>query len=317
MFVTSISDNTKEETDVTIGVCIKNCEKTIRYAIESIINQDYPHELMEIIVVDGDSKDKTLSIISDMISKARKHINVYFDGGRGLGTARQIVVDNAHSPYIVWVDGDVILVKDLLKEHIRFMNENPKVGVAVGKYMNIKGNLITNLQSMRKQAAYNRYAFRRNLPQPDANGAIYRVEAIRQVGGFDKNIRGSGEDKDLIMRIIKKGWIFMLNEKAKFYHIYRDTWRNLWDEEFWFGYGNHYLKHKHKNLISLWSRFPPISFLDGLRVAFDSFKLTYKIESFLLPILSIYQSLGWWCGFIRGHLDRYGHEIVDTIQHRD
>jgi glycosyltransferase involved in cell wall biosynthesis len=54
---------------VTIGVCVRNADETIKEAIDSVIRQDFPHEHMEIIVVDGNSHDKTLSIIEDCLSK--------------------------------------------------------------------------------------------------------------------------------------------------------------------------------------------------------------------------------------------------------
>ena len=48
---------------VTLGFCVKNCATIVQAAIESIICQDFSHEYMEIIVVDGFSTDETLSII--------------------------------------------------------------------------------------------------------------------------------------------------------------------------------------------------------------------------------------------------------------
>jgi cellulose synthase/poly-beta-1,6-N-acetylglucosamine synthase-like glycosyltransferase len=38
--------------EVTIGVCVRNCEDYIEDAIRSILDQDFPHELMEVIFVD-------------------------------------------------------------------------------------------------------------------------------------------------------------------------------------------------------------------------------------------------------------------------
>jgi len=305
--VTGPCGNAKRKIQVTIGVCVKNSEKTIRHAIEGIINQEYPSELMEVIVVDGGSKDRTLPILTSILSKAGKHVQIYFDQGRGLGTARQIVVDNCHAPYIIWVDGDVVLLKDSVKRHVEFMEENPRVGVALGEYVNVGETLVASLQSLRKHAKYRRSALR-NLPPPDptTNGAIYRVEAVRQVGGFDQKIAGAGEDLDLTTRILQNGWLFCLNERMKFYHFFKDTWSSLWLEQVWFGYGERYLRHKHKGLVRLWSKPPPISFLDGLRTASDAYKLTCEKKSFLLPLLFVFQNMGVWYGFARGYLHQYG-----------
>jgi glycosyltransferase involved in cell wall biosynthesis len=73
---------------VTIGVCVKNKEKTIKEAVDSIISQKYPAELMQLIVVDGCSKDKTMSIVAATTAKTKVRVETYSDQGRGLGVAR-------------------------------------------------------------------------------------------------------------------------------------------------------------------------------------------------------------------------------------
>ena len=52
---------------VTIGLCVKNNEKTVREAVDSIVDQDFCHDLLEVIVVDGCSLDLTLAIIRDAL----------------------------------------------------------------------------------------------------------------------------------------------------------------------------------------------------------------------------------------------------------
>lgn len=48
---------------VSIIIITYNAERTIRYVLESISIQDYPRNHFEILVIDGNSTDKTLSII--------------------------------------------------------------------------------------------------------------------------------------------------------------------------------------------------------------------------------------------------------------
>jgi len=283
---------------VTIGLCVKNSEKTVKEAIDSVINQDFPHEEMEIIVVDGGSEDRTLDIITDRVSKINIQTKIYDDGGNGLGVARQIVVDKACGKYIVWVDGDVILSKDFSLKQVEFMEQNPHVGIAGARYRYIskEGKLVNDLQSLLCRAE-----------STDAwmGSNISRIEALRQVGGFDKRIKGACEDIDIIARIKAADWLVSINQEAKFYHNCRDTWRDLWNEQKWFGYGGHYISHKHK--FVLWRRVPPASFMSGLMLALKVYKLTYQKKSFLLPSQSVFQSIAWCLGFIKSHMDGYGH----------
>ncbi len=75
--------------EITIGMCVKDSEKTIKEAFDSVVNQKYPKGLMQIIVIDGCSKDKTLSIVSSSASKAKMKVEIYSDQRKGLGAARQ------------------------------------------------------------------------------------------------------------------------------------------------------------------------------------------------------------------------------------
>jgi glycosyltransferase involved in cell wall biosynthesis len=69
-----------------LAVCVRNCSSTVGKAIESILTQDYPHELMEVIFVDDGSEDETLSIIKDYASKMDMKVKIFrHHEWRGLG----------------------------------------------------------------------------------------------------------------------------------------------------------------------------------------------------------------------------------------
>ncbi|MCS7109776.1 MAG: glycosyltransferase [Candidatus Micrarchaeota archaeon] len=57
---------------ITIGICTKNSEKTIGDTIHSILTQDFfkyhSMENVEIIVVDANSRDKTIEVIKNSLS---------------------------------------------------------------------------------------------------------------------------------------------------------------------------------------------------------------------------------------------------------
>jgi len=69
---------------VTIGVCVKDSENTIRESVNSIINQKYPAKLIQVVIVDGCSKDKTMSIVYGTTEKTRVKVEAYSDKGEGL-----------------------------------------------------------------------------------------------------------------------------------------------------------------------------------------------------------------------------------------
>jgi glycosyltransferase involved in cell wall biosynthesis len=284
---------------IAFGVCVKNNERTIKTAIDSILKQKYPRELMQLIIVDGCSTDRTLPIIEKMTSEIDISAEIFSDQGKGLGAARQMVVDNAKGDYIIFVDGDVELQEDFVQEQVDFMEKNPKVATAVGRYMFKEGNLLSTVWSL----------FCHVAPQLGTDGTIFRLEALRQVDGFDENIRGAAEDTDVIRRISKKGWASSANDEAQFYHNCRESLREFWKEQAWRGSGNHYLNHKHGSSDALWRNVPAGSFKYGLELAVKSYGLTNRKTSFLIPPVMVFGNLAWWFGFIKAHLNGYGHGI--------
>jgi glycosyltransferase involved in cell wall biosynthesis len=283
---------------VTIGVCVKNSERTIRQSIKSIISQNYPMELIQLIVVDGLSKDKTLSIINSETSKTCMIVETYFDKGEGLGTARQIVVNNAKGKYIIFVDGDVRLTNDFVRNHVNFMEKNPDFCVAFGTPLLQEGTLIATVWDLSRYVVG---GFAGN------DATIYRSEVLRQIGGFDSHIKGAGEDMDLMRRIRAKGWLISSNEKARYFHNHRANLRSFWDEQSWMGYGDHYVHHKHNSINTVWRNMPAGALVYGLKLASRAYQRTHRKISFLIPSQLIWGNISWWFGFIKAHVDGYGH----------
>jgi len=307
---------------VTVGLCVKNAEKTIKDCIESIVNQNYPKRLMTVIVVDGKSKDKTVEMAKKQLLSSGILSKFYSDDGAGLGHARQIVLNNTNNKYVVWVDSDVIISKDFVINQVAFMEENLKVGVAAGKsvfQLDASFTLPASLQNLSKYVGsveFKQTKKYRGLPPNDAS--IYRVEAAKQVGGFDEKIKGASEDEDIMLRMRGKQWLISVNKEASFHAFPRDTWQSLWIENFWFGYGSHFLHHKHRNLRRrkkfihrVLKLIPMIYLISGIRDSLRAYKLTLKKSSFLFPIYYFFQSTAWWFGFIRAHMENYGHAALE------
>jgi len=294
---------------VTIGLCVKNCEKTIGPTLNSLINQDYPRNLTEIIIVDDGCNDNTTSMAMKKLSKADMNFKILQTGGSGLGTARQIVVDHAKGKYIVWIDGDIIIPSDHISKQVEFMESHSRVGRARANWGWFKtGNVAADLQFL----AYVDEA-RRGIQSKMAGtgGSICRVNAIKDAGGFDTCIKGAGEDVDLAIRMLARGWAFAVS-KTIFYHKPKTSWKDLWTQYLWYGYGGHYVSHKHHIKSIGLARPPPVALAVSIKKAITAFKFTGKKFSFLLPISFLISSLAWWTGFTKAHLEKYDPRNVNV-----
>ena len=295
---------------VTVGVCVRNNASTVREAIESVIAQDFPHKFMEILVVDGHSEDGTLSIIKDCLKNTGIKTG-FFGENKGLGYARQIVVDNAEGEYIVWVDGDMVISRDYVRKLVEFMDKHPKTGIVKGKQsLEFQSNMLGTLEAYSRAAGKmvdftSEKAYSKTL---GTSGSIYRVEAIRQIGGFDKTIRGYCEDWDVEIRLKINGWLLhSIDVNYLDYERQGLTWKNLWSKYWRRGYDTHYFLHKRKNkrLIKHYRMFPLAAFLAGFFHARVLFRLTHRKSVFLLPFQYLFKMTAWYFGFLKSNLNNY------------
>jgi glycosyltransferase involved in cell wall biosynthesis len=298
---------------VIVGLCVRNCEKTIAENIESIINVDYPRESFRLIVVDGCSSDNTVKVIRDKLKDADINAVILSDEGRGLSYARQMVVDHCDSKYIVWVDGDNVLPTNFLKSQAKYMEENPKIGFAGVKIVPLGRSIVSRLQGYQwvipasdwKKAGY-------FMGKTGIQGTICRVEAIKGVGGFDLSIEGAGEDVDLFIRMRLAGWEIGSNNGTRIYHYMRDTWQGLWKESVWWGYGTSYLTSKHKPLFPSLKRRAGFAILDCAKLTFKSFKLTKDLACVFMPLHYGLRRLGFLTGHIYARRHGYKPKILLT-----
>jgi glycosyltransferase involved in cell wall biosynthesis len=283
---------------VTVGLCVRNCEKTIAETVESIMNLDYPRESFRLIVVDGCSSDNTVKVIRDKLKDADINAVILSDERRGLSYARQMAVDYCDAKYIVWADGDNVLPTNFLRSQVEYMEENSKIGFAGVKIVPLGKSVVSRLQGYQwvipasdwKKAGY-------LMGKTGIQGTICKVEAIRSLGGFDLSIEGAGEDVDLFIRMRLAGWEIGSNNGTRIYHYMRDTWKSLWKESVWWGYGTSYLTSKHKPFFPSLRRRAGFAIVDCVKLTFKSYKLTKDLACIIMPIHYGIRRLG----FLAGH----------------
>lgn len=298
----------KKELDVTIGFCVKNAEETIKAALQSIQIQDFPVNRMEVLAVVGLSHDNTLSIVSDDLKQSGINYSL-FQENSGLGPARQLVVEKSNAKYIVWLDGDMVLPKTYIRKQVEFMDAHSRVGIAGGKYSVRMGegvaadleNIVYAVDSVYGEKGASKFGY-----LPGTEGAIFRVEAARQIGGFDLRMNGAAEDTELAFRMKAAGWDLEVSNEV-FSESTRQSLISLGEQYFWYGQGGHFIFHKNRDMIDLWKMTPLAGFLAGVLRVPTAYLMVHKKFVFLLPIHYTFKRIAWCLGFTLAHLTNYGH----------
>jgi len=249
-----------------------------------------------------------LSVIKSYVPKMDKmdmKVKVFHQEWKGLGYARNVVVNNANGEYIIWVDCDMILSEDFVRKQVEFMEKNPDVGIGKGIYgMYNEANLVAYLENVEAIVEF-LDSKQKALSKPlGTGGCIYRIKAIRQVGGFNEKVKGAGEDVEAEHRIRKAGWLLNITP-AEFYEIRGKSWKDLWDEYFWHGSGGRFVYGKIEPSSILYRTFPPIGILTELSRSFNAYHLVHRKVVFLLTFHWIFKRIAWCLGFVVGHAQDY------------
>lgn len=157
------------DTDFTPGVTIVipcfNEEKWIERTILSCINQDYPIDKLEVIIVDDCSDDKSVEKIREVINKlnneAKRFDTInrvkYFvlDNNMGKREALSRGVLEAKHELVVFVDSDSFLDTFALRNLVQPFKD-PKMGGVSGRtdVANTYTNTLTKMQSVRYYIAF-------------------------------------------------------------------------------------------------------------------------------------------------------------------
>lgn len=289
---------------VTIGMCMRNCEGLIGYALPSISQQDYPHELIEAIFFDDGSDDHTPLIVEKWSKKVDIKTKILKDKWVGLGKGRNTIINNSSSKYIIWMDSDQIFPKSYVRDQVEFMENHPDIGIAAGlPLINKDFNFILTLEMLPYivECMHNngpRSFFFKTRRYPGTGASIYRVEALKLVGGFDNKMQGVGEDYDVGKRIASAGWgLYWNSNKFIETHNRMSGFAHLWKRYVWGGRGNEKLYKKDQNILSIPRISPLGSFIAGIVFSVEAYRLTALKISLILPIHYMFKMTAWFVGF--------------------
>jgi glycosyltransferase involved in cell wall biosynthesis len=110
---------------VTVLVDTYNHERFIQDAIVSVLEQDFPPDEMEILVVDDGSTDRTPEIVRKFGSRVR----LIRKANGGQASAFNVGIPQAKSEIIAFLDGDDWWVRDKLTRVVHTLQEDPTVGI--------------------------------------------------------------------------------------------------------------------------------------------------------------------------------------------
>jgi glycosyltransferase involved in cell wall biosynthesis len=90
---------------LSIVICTYNRANLLRIAIESVLQQEFPVDQYELLIVDNNSKDNTRELVLE-IAQSHPQIRYIFEENQGLSIARNRGWKEAKGKYVIYLDDD-------------------------------------------------------------------------------------------------------------------------------------------------------------------------------------------------------------------
>ncbi|MHA2402037.1 MAG: glycosyltransferase family 2 protein [Candidatus Kariarchaeaceae archaeon] len=216
----------------------------IEKTIKSIMDSDYPLELMEILVVDGMSTDGTREVL-DKLAAVNSQIKVLDNPKMIVPTAMNIGVKAAKGDYIIRIDCHAQFPSNYISKCIEVSQRTQADNIGgYGKTLpgddTPKATAIAAATSCRFGVGNSIFRLTGSEREVDTVPfGTYRKEVFTQIGLYDERLTRN-QDIELNSRIRKAGGRIVISPEIELSYYNRATYQGLWQQAFNNGIWNPY-----------------------------------------------------------------------------
>ncbi|MEO2508063.1 TIGR03111 family XrtG-associated glycosyltransferase [Clostridium paraputrificum] len=117
---------------VSVIIPVYNSEKTLRRCVESVINQTYSIDKIEIIMVDNGSKDNSYNIFQQIQSEYH-HVKMWwYKSGCGKARALNAGIFYSNGTYIINIDSDGYISRNSIESIVKHFIYNKEISAITG-----------------------------------------------------------------------------------------------------------------------------------------------------------------------------------------
>ncbi len=262
-------ENGTAQPSVTIIVPVRNGEETIQPLLESLEKLDY--DKVEVIVVDGNSTDKTREIVKNY------PVKLVIENKKGLNVARNIGIKQSNGEIVAFTDADCIVPSNWITKIVENFKD-PKVSCVGGSTKALNSDFVSQYADNSIVRLMPFFKKREELDKvkpffrhPAGCNMAYRRKVAEEIGYFDENIQYGFDEVEFADRICKAGYKMVLDPKVLVWHKHRSTLGKFLKQNFQYGKGSGLVlkKNKLKDAVSRWAFLGLIGFASWLLIVFS------------------------------------------------
>lgn len=279
---------------VSIVVPCRNEEKYIGKCIQSIINQTYGLENIEILIIDGMSNDGTCKIINKF-KKDNKEIKLIRNDKQITPVAINLGIKQSKGDIVILFGAHSYMDSLYVEKCVEKLSDG-NIDCVGGRIINLSENDNAKAISLAMSSPFGvgnalfRFSNKEQLVDTVAFGA-YNRKVFDKIGYFDEKLIRNQDDEFNLRLSLNGGKILLCPEIISYYYI-RSSYKKLWNQYFQYGFWKVKVIKKHKKPASF-RHIVPMLFVLGLILGsiFSIFSFTIRVIYFLVILLYFIMSI--------------------------
>ncbi len=215
-----------------------NAGETLHTCLQSVFNSTLDKSRYHVFVVDNNSIDNSIDLISGLSTNLTIIVNKV---NIGFGGACNMVLEDYPSEFVLLLNPDVIINRDTLSDCLAFIEQNPDIDVLGVKNFNLEGKVVASCARFPSTGRYlnDMLGFSKIAPKLFIPGTamsdwnhlesrevdhvigaymMIRYSVVKNIDFFDKDFFLYMEDVDLSYRIKKTGGKIFYNSNISIIH---------------------------------------------------------------------------------------------------
>ena len=277
---------------VSVIMPVRNEAGYIERSLGAVLRQDYPADLMEVIIADGMSEDGTRELVSRLIeNNGCLSIRMIDNSGLIVPTGLNAALRIAEGDIIIRVDGHCEIAADYVRRCAECLNRYDVDGVG-GPIETIGETRCSETISLAMSSFFGvgGSAFRTTKDKIMHVDTVafpaYPRRAIEKCGSFDEELVRN-QDDEYNYRLRELGGKILLSPDVKSKYYSRSSLKGLWRQYFQYGYWKVRVLQKHPLQMRPRQFVPPTFVIALIASAFIAL-FSGSIRILLIPIAGSY-----------------------------
>ena len=198
---------------VTVGVVVFNREWIIKQMLTSLQNQTYPHDKIFVVIVDGASKDGTVAVAKEVLSKSDFSSYEVIVKKSNIPEARNLCIQNMKGDFLLYWDSDVIMEPTAVERMVE-IQKREKVDMVASWVTEVTVNSVDEISGKwpEWETKYPRLEKSWMIDECGTGNILISRNVVSKVT-FDPQLTFF-EDKDFSLRATKLGFTILVTKNV-------------------------------------------------------------------------------------------------------